>query len=685
MGHNLSTRNSVPATERLLDTGLRADFRTISIRYLHEALDIYRNILNMPDKLDLDTFDQVFGVMLGDAEPHFKLLSGEVNGTQPAGPLMCDAVTVFLTLTLLAPVSKLKQLAFIYELITGETAADIGLTAKQLSMVMEKSCVGLCRLLGSKVPEQRVFVVTANAMAQDADERTCVPLVKRRHLNSFLEADLLIKKFFAAASERIVGSDLDNASVAGAYLDGGLLGDSDDEMDTAHEIEVKMNNEGGHLVSKRLRSLARTSWFVARSKRTCVDVNMTCGTMLKIFHDTGSAASSLSGHCLPLLEHIPKPSNRDEDGDTLTNSSSDEEERPEEAFPKERVSCGITSCVGFIDAHHLLESFLDVLMDEAQSLLVEHHHHHRHGNGDDLSQKNSQPSPDIASSLQDEKSNNQSKQKQKKKTRNKQKSRTSPKLAKFVVTAGTRWSEDAWTNSDMKRSTAIHLLLEQPLIHAMDALGREGNRAALLCHSLDMDERSNVTHILTEWDLFEAVLDHDDIWLKGCCHATMKELGFCRLHSNEESGGILSIHQSDSTLNGFLKILSNVHQHALAVVDDAGVLVASLGVEDFVRLLMQGNKKDGMPNFEQLLSPIKRCTLHPVGAKVCSPSTLLSQVMDKMQTLQARDIFICDEEMRPVGTISVPDVLELCSALSESVAFRFIEAHKKTKIEAGKE
>ena len=82
MGTQLSTRNTVPATEKLLnEAGMRADFRALTVRALHEALDIYRHVLGAPVRLDLAQFDQVFGIMLGDAEPHFALLSGEATGT----------------------------------------------------------------------------------------------------------------------------------------------------------------------------------------------------------------------------------------------------------------------------------------------------------------------------------------------------------------------------------------------------------------------------------------------------------------------------------------------------------------------------------------------------------------------------------------------------------------------------
>ena len=212
---------------------------------------------------------------------------------------------------------------------------------------MHKACIGICRLLGSKVPDERVFRSTAGKLVSDADERTCVPLVKRRHLNSFLEADLLIKKFLHSASERIVGSDLENASVAGAFLNGGMLSGSNNDMPTASELEADMNKSGGVLVERRLRSLARSSWFVAQRKRNCIDTRMHCGAIVQTLHASCGGRSGLCGHVLPLV-------NAEEDKDGRNHSTSEENDDKLETIPStERVSCGITSCIGFIDSHHL--------------------------------------------------------------------------------------------------------------------------------------------------------------------------------------------------------------------------------------------------------------------------------------------------------------------------------------------
>jgi hypothetical protein len=820
MGTQLSTRNTVPATEKLLnEAGMRADFRALTVRALHEALDIYRHVLGAPVRLDLAQFDQVFGIMLGDAEPHFALLSGEATGTQPAGPLMCDARMVFLTLTLLVPhadtassatfgggqAARLAQLAFIFELVTGENAADTGLTERQLAECMSKACAGICRLLGSKVPDASVFRATAEQLIHDADERTCVALVKRRHLNSFLEADLMIKKFLHAASERIVGSDLDNASVAGAYLNGDLLGDSDDEMPTALELEAEMNKSGGVLVARRLRSLARSSWFVAQRKRNCVDVRTPCGAIVRSLHDSGAGRAGLCGHTLPLIEEEKVPDKAElldsmmggassaEEGegratatasaaaaaaeliDSMGGASSDKEGEGRAAATAsaaaaaaERVSCGIASCVGFVDPHHLLNSFMAALMDAAGDVLLEHQHHQHHSNdaadappsagaGGENAAENTALSVADSNKKSDKKP---TKQKQKKKSyQKKKKHKSAEKLTKFVTSVGKQWSARPWCQenepdsmntsppppllqtlradhplpltravdkeevvADSAAAAAmlppttpssstsamptyhppsrppprpdppIHMLLEQPLIHAMDALGREGQRAVMLCHALDAVGRRNVTHVLSEWDLLEALIEHDQEWLNGCVHATVEELGFCKGERGRDSslivtgtGDMVTINHAATALDGFLAVLACEHQRAVAVVDDAGTIVASLGAADFVMLLEQDRGADGVGNFAQLMVPIRKCTLLPVHSQVCRPDTVLTEVMDQMLTGRIRNVFVCDEDLRPIGAMSVPDVLGLCATVNEVEAFRFVESKKKGEAGEGGE
>ena len=83
-----------------------------------------------------------------------------------------DSITVFLTLTMLVPAPTLAQLSFVYEVVTGSTAADAGLNAEQVELVLAKGVAGLCCLLGAKSPDPTIFRTTAKQLVRDADERS---------------------------------------------------------------------------------------------------------------------------------------------------------------------------------------------------------------------------------------------------------------------------------------------------------------------------------------------------------------------------------------------------------------------------------------------------------------------------------------------------------------------------------
>lgn len=187
MGHTLSTRKNSSVPTKLLDgpENIRADYGKLSLRHLREALDIYQTTLRSSTQLTAQEFDQVFGIMMGDAETHFELLSGRAELRAAAGHdatgstsatldklQHIDPITVFLTLTMLVPAPTLAQLSFVYEVVTGSTAADAGLNAEQVELVLAKGVAGLCCLLGAKSPDPTIFRTTAKQLVRDADERS---------------------------------------------------------------------------------------------------------------------------------------------------------------------------------------------------------------------------------------------------------------------------------------------------------------------------------------------------------------------------------------------------------------------------------------------------------------------------------------------------------------------------------
>ena len=368
MGHTLSTKANSHVPAKIIEGSLRSDFGALSLRHLREALDIYRSTLSSP-RLKRQEFDQVFGVMLGDADTHFELFSGRAELMATGGEDIAsaikdvDALTVFLTLTMLVPAPLLTQLSFIYELVTGSQAADAGLDARQVSRVFTNGVHGLCSLLGARSPERSVFEKTAVYLVQDADDRSASPLVKRRHLLSYLEADMMIMKFLHHAAEKVVGTGLDNASVAGNFRDAALFAAENSE--NAQTIENDLN-DSNDLCKKRLKSLSRTSWWESSSTRIIMEHDWSCGLVLVSLRNVPHAGVA---RCDDLPTTSPTlPNTQPIEEDNVRTHDNDDHHH---TIDIEHLGCAYVDCVGAVDHMMMMESFFDYFKSEASKYAKE--------------------------------------------------------------------------------------------------------------------------------------------------------------------------------------------------------------------------------------------------------------------------------------------------------------------------
>ena len=347
---------------------------------------------------------------MGDADKHFELLSGRAELLSTAGQEVANTITtvdaamVFLTLTLLVPISLLAQLSFIFELITHSNAADAGLNATQVEMLLSKGVAGLCRLLGSKVPERSIFQKTASYLIQDADDRSASPYVKRRHMVSYLEADLMIMKFINHAAEKVVGSGLDNATVAGNFRDAALF--DDDNADTARTIEDDLNSSNP-LAKHRLKTLSRTSWWESASTRVVIEHDWNCGLVLTSLRSVAHAgvirknrekAQFITGAAQKKEEETKEKEEHEEDeedneedtkqregyvqpennigskisdkkneeNDENNGSKTDKDSSPFSSTDLEHLGCAYVDCVGAVDHMIMMESYFDHMKAEGK-------------------------------------------------------------------------------------------------------------------------------------------------------------------------------------------------------------------------------------------------------------------------------------------------------------------------------
>ena len=769
MGHTLSTKQKSAVPASIIDGkgGIRSDYGSLSLRHLREAVDIFNTTLAAPERLNKDEFDQVFGVMLGDAETHFELLSGRAELIATAGEEVAASITqvdstmVFLTLTMLVPAPLLTQLSFIYEFVTGSNAADAGFDADQLSKVMSQGVKGLCILLGAKPPEKSIFEKTSLFLIQDADNRSACPLVKRRHLLSYLEADLMIMKFLHHAAEKVVGSGLDNASVTNNMTNAALFKDSNAE--TAQTIENDLNHSNA-LCKTRLKALSRTAWWESTSTRVIMEHDWSCGLVLVSLRNVTHAGVSRGGTMKTIEEN-----NQEEKGEKGEKGEKESEQSNElkddhhardgeehlHVIDIQHVGCAYVDCVGAVDHMLMMESFFDHLKIESSKniqliaqqasegvlprfeiqMKEEEKTENENNKMDQIKTKDKEKTKEL------EKNSKKGKKLKKEKNGDGGHPQLFRSLSEFILHCGKTWSTSRvcdrlkfWHNHEVHRVEEVeqkdipmqygqvveekeeskesskqyqihrirayyHLYLEQPLIHAYEAMidsphddvtmdvdmhadtnnsvsgqtwwhtahdnqntlphrkTSTRERLVLLGHHCD-----DIVHVLSDKDLLLALVDNEREWLEGCRYSTLKELGYAMLSTSP----LDIVPSSMSALDAFSKILNK--KRSLAVVDSEGTFMYALSEYDFVLLLDPSSV--GELDFTKLLRPLNECSLLSNPNQVCHENDTLVSVIDTMLNCSKnKDIIICTEKNKPESMISPQDLFELIVRIHEESVY----------------
>ena len=195
------------------------------------------------------------------------------------------------------------------------------------------------------------------------------PFVKRRHLLSYLEGDMMIMKFIHHSQEKIVGTGLDNATVATSFRDAALF--NDENAATAQSLEDDLNH-ASPLCRARLSSLSRTTWWESSAERVVLEHDWSCGLALLSLRSVSHAGVTRKDteHLHHHTEHHHKKVVRDDgrmdDGRVDQGSEGSEgEEDDEEVVNIEFVGCSYLDCVGAVDHMMMLESFYNYFEIEA--------------------------------------------------------------------------------------------------------------------------------------------------------------------------------------------------------------------------------------------------------------------------------------------------------------------------------
>jgi len=118
---------------------------------------------------------------------------------------------------------------------------------------------------------------------------------------------------------------------------------------------------------------------------------------------------------------------------------------------------------------------------------------------------------------------------------------------------------------------------------------------------------------------------------------------------------VVTVNHKARAVNAF-HILQENKVSAVAVVDDSGLLVANLSVSDLRGLDLDNLADLMLPIPEFLMKTRKQSLLPPI---ICRPHTTFETAVLKLASTRVHRLWNIDEAGRPIGVVSLTDVIRL--------------------------
>lgn len=270
------------ATKRNLgiSVNVQNDYSQVQLSELRECFNIWTTVLEEKERLDQAEFDEVFGLMLGDAESHFSILSHGMMQFDYDPVPKCDALSVFLALATIGRASSkqqvskraliLNRIASIYYILTRDDSPDRGIVKDGVKNMILKTLSGLCRLTGRPQPDGKlIFRLTKQII--DESKKSGSAKVTRKHVFDWLSGSRDAIIFYDKCVEEIIGRGFDEFSgeiLSSALFRGDKKADTSSSENGAYRVK-------GILGTMRVRQLVKSGTWSRRlfltSKSTCVD------------------------------------------------------------------------------------------------------------------------------------------------------------------------------------------------------------------------------------------------------------------------------------------------------------------------------------------------------------------------------------------------------------------------------
>eukprot|EP00949_MAST-11_sp_MAST-11-sp1_P002418 g2418.t1 len=634
------------AAEWSLRTELKLDYREVTMKGLHEALDVWSSVLHRRPFLTVEDFDEVFGVMLGDAELHFAQFAGEDGARllqnrhaeqQEGGDkaTLVDARSVFCALTLMQEVALLSRLQFLCLVMLESNAADAGFSEELLRTLFLCANEGLCNLsqrdlVTVEMVEDAVFhlMLAAKQMGRS--------LVQRLDLVRWIEGEKRVSKFLRLCMDDVLGKALEEEEVAMDYLDTDLFKDAHER----DEHERKQLEKRGLLWSTRVRSLlSSTSWrrrHHARPSWTCIE-----------------ALVYMENHRLQYLPVVLEPHNAAEKDD----------ENDGDGTPFYDIVCicdyvqlvaaliGLQEHMGRVSGISLID---DLVGDEGGA---------------------------WTGGI-----------------------RSSPSL----IEAGRIWSKltlmqllpivnehhmplnfnmrMSGMKSDMHEAYKLHstkskeyigseccplvpVLIDQPLFSLLDIMAHPNVEHVPIVYSAM--KPSKLISVIDQQRMLRVVLENAEAWLLGSQYATLEALGLVK-------GGLLLARSTDCAFDVFRLLVRERSCIAAAVLESDGLISCTITAQDLGRVLKRQDGARYMADVESLLQIAQE--FNPcIRVDTIGHSTRFIQAIEGMVKNQVCHIFVCDDKGRPTGCLTASKVFELICALHEDDVMGSVEDHSNLK------
>ena len=183
-------------------------------------------------------------------------------------------------------------------------------------------------------------------------------------------------------------------------------------------------------------------------------------------------------------------------------------------------------------------------------------------------------------------------------------------------------------------------------------------RLVLLGHHCD-----DIVHILSEVDLLLALIENETEWLEGVRYSTLKELGYAMISTSP----LEIVPDTTTALDAFTIVLNK--KKSIAVLDQEGKFRCALSCYDFLHVLTNNNEEVDL-NFVNLLRPLHDLSFVTDVNQICHENDTLVSIIDTMLNCnQNRDIIMLTDDGIPFSMVSPTDIFELVVRLHEQSVY----------------